>query len=67
MVPKEKLGKYGGLNQAAPALSMLIGPALTGALLSLINLEGIFIIEFSTFLCAVAATAFTKIPRPIKK
>ncbi len=64
LVPKEKLGQYGGLNQLAPALSMLIGPGLTGFLLQTIELEGIFLLEFVTFFIAVTITSVTTIPQP---
>ena len=43
-----------------------LGPGLSGVLLSYIDLNGIFAIEFITCLCAVMATSSVVIPRPPK-
>jgi DHA3 family macrolide efflux protein-like MFS transporter len=66
LVPKEQLGRYGGMNQSASALSMLFAPGIAGALLSYIQLKGIFILELLTFLFAATITLSTSIPRPPK-
>jgi len=66
LVPKDQLTRFGGLNQAAPAFSMLFAPAIAGTLLVSIGLEGIFTIEFMTFLFASVITIFTTIPNHTK-
>eukprot|EP01104_Vermistella_antarctica_P019172 TRINITY_DN7391_c0_g1_i1.p1 TRINITY_DN7391_c0_g1~~TRINITY_DN7391_c0_g1_i1.p1 ORF type:complete len:481 (+),score=90.02 TRINITY_DN7391_c0_g1_i1:144-1586(+) len=68
LVPKKHLARFGGINQVAPALSMLIAPAISGAVLNTIKLEGIIMFEFVTFIVAFVILLITRIPpAPISK
>jgi len=64
LIPKDQLVRFGGINQAAPALSMLFAPALAGYLIQIIGLEGIFFLDFASFLFASMVTILVFIPQP---
>lgn len=62
MVPKKHLGRAAGLTRAADAVSLIVAPALAGVLVGIIGLEGIILIDFATFLFAVATLALVRFP-----
>ncbi|HLF88192.1 MAG TPA: MFS transporter [Anaerolineales bacterium] len=64
LVPKEQLGRAGGMTQIGDAISQLFSPALAGLLYVSIGLQGIILIDFVTFLFAVSTLAVVRIPRP---
>ncbi len=64
LVPKEHLGRVGGMQQAGYSLSALVGPGLAGLLYVTIGPTGIFLIDFATFLFAVATLALVRFPQP---
>lgn len=63
LVPKQHLGRANGMIQFGIALSSLVAPALGGILLALINLYGIILIDFSTFILALIPLFFIRFPR----
>jgi MFS transporter, DHA3 family, macrolide efflux protein len=65
LVPKEHLGRAGGMVQIGDALGQLAAPAIAGALYGLIGIGGIVAIDFSTFLFAVFTLLLARIPRPV--
>ncbi|GAB4526767.1 MAG: hypothetical protein OHK0046_43820 [Anaerolineae bacterium] len=64
IVPKVHYGRVAGLIQLAEALGLLIAPPLAGVLLALITIEGIIILDFVTFLFAMATLALVRFPKP---
>ena len=64
LVPKKQLGRINGIVQFSQALGYIIGPVLGALFLSLIEIKGILIIDFATFLFAVGALLLVKIPLP---
>jgi DHA3 family macrolide efflux protein-like MFS transporter len=64
LIPPEDLVRYGGLNQAAPALSMLLSPLAAGLMVERFGLEGAFILEFGTVIAALAVMAAAQLPSP---
>lgn len=62
LVPKEKLGQASGLMQLGQAIAQIVAPAIAGALMVFIQLQGILLIDCLTFLFAVALLAFVKFP-----
>lgn len=64
LVPKEQLGRAGGMVQMGEAISQLIAPALAGALVVTIGLQGVLLIDFATFLFAIFTLLLVRIPRP---
>lgn len=64
LVPKEHLGRAGGMVQIGQAVSQLLAPAIAGALMVTIGLKGVLVIDFATFVIAVLTLAAVRIPRP---
>jgi hypothetical protein len=62
MVPKEHLGRANGLLQTSFAIAQVVGPLLAGALVTLISLPGVLMVDVVTFLVAVIALAFVRVP-----
>jgi MFS family permease len=50
LVPQERLNRVNGMIQFANASTQLVAPVLSGALLPIIQLQGIFLIDLTTFL-----------------
>jgi hypothetical protein len=50
--------------QIGEAVSQLLAPAIAGALVVTIGLQGVLLIDFATFLFAVATLLFVSVPRP---
>ena len=66
LVPKEQLGRAGGMVQIGQAISQLVSPAVAGALFVAYGLQGIVIVDFATFLFAVTTLFLIVIPEPEK-
>jgi MFS family permease len=64
LVPKEQLGRAGGMVQIGEAISHLISPALAGALFVTIGLQGVVVVDFATYIFAVLTLLVVRIPRP---
>lgn len=64
LVPKEQLGRAGGMVQIGEAISHLISPALAGALFVTIGLQGVVLVDFATYTFAILTLLFVRIPRP---
>ncbi len=63
LVPREHYGRAGGLMQVAEAASSIVAPLLAGFLIIAIRIEGVFLIDFATFLFAAGTLLFVRIPR----
>lgn len=64
IVPKEQLGRAGGMVQISQAISTLVSPILAGALYVSVGLSAIALIDFATFLVAVFTLLIVFIPEP---
>lgn len=64
LVPREQLGRAGGMVQIGEAVSQLIAPAAAGALLVFVGLGGVVLIDFVTFLFAVITLLLVRVPKP---
>ncbi|EMB30858.1 MFS transporter [Treponema denticola] len=64
LVPTDKLTRANGLLQFSSAIQNLLAPVIAGFLYPLIELKGLFIIDFVSFFFALASIAFIKIPQP---
>ncbi len=64
MVPKEQLGRVNGLMSLMEAGPGVLAPLAAGALLPLIDIQGILLIDIGTFLIAILALSFVFIPKP---
>lgn len=65
LVPKAQLGRAGGMVQIGEAVSQLIAPAAAGALFVTTGLQGVVLIDFVTYLVAVATLALVRFPQPV--
>ena len=64
LVPKEQLGRAGGMVQIGEAVSQLLAPAAAGALFVTTGLQGVVLIDFVTFLIAVGTLLLVRFPQP---
>lgn len=64
MVPRRHLARASGMMQLGQAAAETLAPLLAGLLVTLIRVEGVLLLDFLTFLCAVATLLFVRIPRP---
>ncbi len=62
IVPKEQLGRAGGMIQSADAVSQIISPVLAGVLMEIIQIQGIVAIDFITFIFALTTLMSVRIP-----
>jgi len=64
LVPKEKFGRASGMLQIVQAGTVLISPLVAGLLIGTVGLQGVVLIDFTTFLFAIVTLLFVHIPRP---
>jgi MFS family permease len=64
LVSKENLGRANGLVQFGQAASEILAPALAGVLVGVIGLEGVILIDVTTFFFAVMTLLLVRFPRP---
>lgn len=64
LVPRQHFVRASGLLHTSGAMVGILTPLVAGVLVSTIGLGGILVIDFVTFLVAVATLATVRIPRP---
>ncbi len=64
LVPREHYGRANGLVQLGQAMGFIASPMLAGVLVGKIEVQGVILIDFATFLFAVLTLLFVRIPRP---
>ena len=64
LVPKKHYGRAAGLGQLSSALGQVVTPILAGFLVVAIQVEGVILIDFATYIFAVLTLLFVRIPRP---
>lgn len=64
LVPKAHLGRANGMVQLGHAISQLMAPLLAGILVGVIQVQGVVLIDFTTFLFAFATLLLVRIPKP---
>jgi len=64
LVPKEHLGRAGGMTQIGEAIGHLAAPALAGALFVSVGMKAILLIDVLTYLVAVATLITVRFPQP---
>jgi hypothetical protein len=62
LVPKEHLPRASGMVQSAEACAQLISPLLAGVLLGIVQLHGVILIDFVTFLFALTTLLLVRFP-----
>jgi DHA3 family macrolide efflux protein-like MFS transporter len=64
LVPKQHLGRANGLNELALSVGQLLGPAVAGVLVVKLGLQGVLLIDLSTFCFVISVLLLVRIPRP---
>jgi len=64
MVPKEQIGRANGLMNFSTAVGQLCAPILAGILVVTVQLQGLLLIDFSTYVIGVFTLLFIQIPQP---
>lgn len=68
MVPKEHLGRLGGVNQAVDGMINVFSPALGALLLELLPMQGVLAVDIVTAAIAIGMLIFlVKVPQPNTK
>ena len=62
LVPKEHLPRASGMVQSGEACAQLISPLLAGVLLGIVQLQGVILIDFATFLFALTTLLLVRFP-----
>jgi MFS family permease len=66
LVPKEQLGRAGGMTQIGHAISHLASPAIAGALFVSVGMKAILLIDVITYLVALTTLMLIRFPQPKK-
>jgi MFS family permease len=64
MVPREQLNRANGLLELAQSAVPIIAPLLAGMLVVWINLQGVILIDFATFLFSILTLSLVRIAHP---
>jgi penicillin amidase len=64
LVPKQHLGRANGLVRMGPAIARVVVPAFAGLLMVMIGIQGVILIDLTTFLFAFVTVLLVRIPRP---
>jgi DHA3 family macrolide efflux protein-like MFS transporter len=64
LVPREQFGRANAMAQTAESVSIIVAPILGGILFVIIGIQGIFLIDFASFLIAAGILLFVRIPTP---
>jgi MFS transporter, DHA3 family, macrolide efflux protein len=64
LVPKQSLGRAGGLAQFGEAAAQIIAPALAGVLVGTIRVQGVLLIDFVSLVVALCTLVIVRVPKP---
>lgn len=64
LVPKEHLARASGMVQISEAVAQIASPIMAGALMAVIQIHGILLLDFASFLFAVTTLLIARVPRP---
>lgn len=64
MVPREQIGRANGLIQFSTAVGQLAAPIIAGVLITNLQLQGLLLIDFSTYVVGLLTLLFIHIPQP---
>ncbi|MUG96213.1 MFS transporter [Scytonema sp. UIC 10036] len=63
LVPKKHLGRASGMVQLAEATAQILSPALAGLLVVKIQIQGVILIDVSTFIFSVVTLLLVRFPK----
>jgi MFS transporter, DHA3 family, macrolide efflux protein len=64
LVPKQHLARASGMVQIGEASARIFSPVLAGILVSAVKLQGVLLIDFTSYLVAVATLLIIEFPKP---
>jgi DHA3 family macrolide efflux protein-like MFS transporter len=64
LVSKRNLGRANGMVQFGQAASEILAPALAGILVLTVQVQGVLLIDFVTFIFAVTTLLLVRLPKP---
>lgn len=64
MAPRQHLGRANGMTQMGDAAAQILAPWLAGAMIMSIGRQGVVLIDFATYLVAIATLLAVRIPPP---
>jgi MFS transporter, DHA3 family, macrolide efflux protein len=64
LVPKEHLGRAGGLAQLGEAVAQIASPSLAGVLIGVIGVGGVMLIDLATLVFAILTLMVVRVPSP---
>lgn len=64
MVPREQIGRANGLIQFSTAVGQVAAPIIAGLLIANLQLQGLLLIDFSTYVVGLLTLLFIQIPQP---
>lgn len=64
LVPKKQLGRVSGMVQGAGAASQILSPMLASMLIALVDIHGVLLIDFATYLFSVVTLLLVRVPHP---
>lgn len=67
LVDKRHYGRASGMVQFGEASARVLAPLLAGALIGWVAIEGVIVVDFVTFLVAVAILGLVTVPEPVRK
>ena len=67
LVPKEQLTRANSMLQMGEAIQSIVTPVLAGALVTTVGMQGIIIIDITTYLLALVTIISVRIPQPERK
>ncbi|HYK20133.1 MAG TPA: MFS transporter [Pyrinomonadaceae bacterium] len=63
LVPRSQFGRVAGMTQTSQAAAQILPPAIGGALLSAVKVEGIILIDIATYVFAILTLLIVRIPK----
>lgn len=64
LVPKRHLGRASGMLQSSQAAAQILAPLMAGVLITIIQMQGVLIIDFFTYVAAILTLFIVRIPTP---
>ncbi|MFC1976531.1 MFS transporter, partial [Chloroflexota bacterium] len=64
LVSKKNLGRVNGMAQFGQAAAEILSPVLAGILVLTIQVQGVILIDFATFIVAVVTLLIVRVPQP---
>ena len=64
LIPKKHLIRASGMTQLSEALAQLLSPICGGFLVTVIQLQGVILLDLCSFFCALVTLVIVKFPQP---